>query len=980
MPDTSTNAPSVIHRFRERYRSDRDLGLSRSLGDYLEEFPGDDLAVARAYVDLQQGVREPSAADRIGSYRIIHELGRGGQGVVYLAEDVRLHRKVALKLMTGMWATSDDMIRRFRREAEVASRLDHPGICAIFDTGCDRDVPYIAMRFVPGDTLAVMIRNGREQLHATLPPEDRSGSGSAQTSSAASSPTVAAPRSATSFTHLATRNELMDVVRVFECVARALHHAHESGVIHRDIKPGNIVVTPDGDPVVLDFGLARDLLAEGASLTQTGACFGTPAFMSPEQFTVGSMIDRRTDVWSLGVSLYEVLTLRRPFSAPTRDAMADAIRRRAPVDPAAFNPSIPRDLRIVLETALQKDRNLRYQTALDLADDLCAVREHRPIAARRPGPLRRLVSWVEREPAKALLTALLCIALLAVAAIGGWAIARMPQIRTARELAHQNALERELEEGFLALADERYLMARRAFGRALIRQPDHLETVAALAIVHVYEGNPREALALLDDHASLVRREPALLWVRQTALWDAGERAAARALGPRLPKPETAFALFLRGELRASQWRRKGPKAWKPALEDFTAAVMMSPRARALYHIARAKAAAHLRDHAVARESVRALRRLWPDSVKARIATGFLLAFFAADEARQVLERVLAEDPQNVAALFRLGNVHLRERRFEDAILCYRRVLAEGAEGRSQSTRNNLGIALRKLGELEESAFVLETLHQDHPRYHDALYNLGITLGMLGQRRDAITAYRKALRLYARDPEALVNLGRQYAALKRTDRARKCYEEAIAINPNLPEAHNNLGNLFRRAGDHVAAERHLRRSVEVEPGYANAWCNLAGTLMQLKKWQECADAYSKSWSLGQRKSICNGLGTALWRLGRVREARNVFVRAVEIEPGRSRSWLNLGLVLRELDDPSAAIQSLRESLARKNAKRGAHRVLVTLLHHQDRCDEAVAELRRWAALAPDDEDRKRRLRVFETRHARGELPCVHRHQ
>jgi serine/threonine protein kinase len=199
-----------------------------------------------------------------------------------------------------------------------------------------------------------------------------------------------------------TRAQIQDLLTVFEKVARALHAAHEAGVVHRDIKPGNVMVTSAGEPVILDFGLAHAEDQDFESLTRPGDLFGTPAYMSPEQLTRGTLqLDRRTDVYSLGATLYECLTLKRPFEAPTREALYQAILSKEPPDPRSLNPAIPGDLRVVLETALAKDRDKRYQTALELAEELRRVRCYEPIVAKPAGPWTRLRRWSQRNPALA---------------------------------------------------------------------------------------------------------------------------------------------------------------------------------------------------------------------------------------------------------------------------------------------------------------------------------------------------------------------------------------------------------------------------------------------------------------------------------------------------------------------------------------------------------------------------------------------------
>ncbi|MBN2490752.1 MAG: serine/threonine protein kinase, partial [Planctomycetes bacterium] len=263
---SSSAAPDALAAFLRAYWTDRDSGQVRPLAAYLAQFPGAELAIAEEYLALEKGTPDAGGGEeeeeddgspglgpglglalggrnaRFGHYRLLRELGRGGQGEVYLAEDTRLKRKVALKILTTMGPLSETLLGRFRREAEVASRLDDPGICTVFDAGDVKGVPFIAMRYVEGESLAVKIAAAREQAmgaaSAIALDTDSTGAGSDTG---------------------AARAELLRIARLFEQVARSLHVAHRAAVIHRDIKPGNIVVTPDLVPVILDFGLAREL-------------------------------------------------------------------------------------------------------------------------------------------------------------------------------------------------------------------------------------------------------------------------------------------------------------------------------------------------------------------------------------------------------------------------------------------------------------------------------------------------------------------------------------------------------------------------------------------------------------------------------------------------------------------------------------------------------------------------------------------------
>ena len=409
MLDSSDSSASILFDLADQLLADGAEGRLKPLAHYLGRFPGHEELVAREYLSTSRalgfeptadGTHVPSRAsaatpaakrarpETIGPYRILDVLGRGGQGTVYRALDTRLDRTVALKVLSlSLASVSQGRRTRFRREAAIVSRLDHPGICTILDADLEGDTPYIAMRYVEGETLAAALSRAKEE-------RDDSSSHS----------TGATPTSASRLLAPARALELAEALVFFEKAARALHAAHEAGVVHRDVKPGNIMVSTDGSPVILDFGLARGDEEESVHLTRSDEVFGTPAYISPEQLESGKNVDRRTDVYSLGVVLYECLTLERPFQGDTTGALAEAIRRAPMPPPTRANPALPSDLAVVLETALEKDVARRYATALEFAEELRRVREYEPIRARPAGPLLKLTRWSQRNPVLATAT------------------------------------------------------------------------------------------------------------------------------------------------------------------------------------------------------------------------------------------------------------------------------------------------------------------------------------------------------------------------------------------------------------------------------------------------------------------------------------------------------------------------------------------------------------------------------------------------
>ncbi len=408
--------------FLAQYHRDLAADHRRSASDYLAQFPGADGLICEELARLLAPEAGGERQNEIGPYTIERELGRGAQGVVYMAHDRRLHRRVALKVLKNLSGESSEIVLRFRREAELASRLDHPGICSVLEMGSSQSTHYLAMRFVEGETLASVLSKQRasntdlETAHLRISEADSRP----EASVASEPPDTDRPK---------TLHEITEAILIIEKAAHALHHAHTLGIIHRDIKPGNIMIAQSGDPVVLDFGLARETDGESASLTHSGDLFGTPAYMSPEQLLAKRVVlDARTDVYSLGVTLYEAVTLRRPFEAPTREALFHAIQVSEPANPRKHNPNLARDLVTVIQTAIAKDRNRRYQSAQDLAEDLRRVRSREPIKARPQPVWVKAGLWCKRHPGIAAAT------VAALLSLAGGLIATMNQ-RDRAELA-----------------------------------------------------------------------------------------------------------------------------------------------------------------------------------------------------------------------------------------------------------------------------------------------------------------------------------------------------------------------------------------------------------------------------------------------------------------------------------------------------------------------------------------------------------------
>lgn len=331
-----------------------------------------------------QELRKKLSTRFVGSYEILSEIASGGMGVVYKARHSRLGRIAAIKLIKAGELANDDQIRRFHLEAQATAELDHPGIVQVYEVGQEDNQHYLAMAFIDGQTLWQMVKD------SPLPPRQ--------------------------------------AARIMQQVAEAVHYAHCKGIIHRDLKPQNILVTKDGQPKVTDFGLAKRQAAD-SGLTGTGQILGTPSYMPPEQISANSSdVGPLADVYSLGATLYCLLTGRPPFQAATPLNTMLQVLEQDPVSPRSLSGGISSDLETICVKCLQKDWGRRYQSAMAFAEDLVRYQSGEPILARPVGQLERGWRWCRRNPVVSGAISLAAFLLFTVAIVSTLAYLRESQL------------------------------------------------------------------------------------------------------------------------------------------------------------------------------------------------------------------------------------------------------------------------------------------------------------------------------------------------------------------------------------------------------------------------------------------------------------------------------------------------------------------------------------------------------------------------
>jgi serine/threonine protein kinase/WD40 repeat protein len=520
---------ALAEEFVARYRK----GERPSLTEYVNRYPelAEEIRDLFPALVMMEDVRPASASgpaaeapaagtqqpERVGDYRILREVGRGGMGVVYEAEQESLGRHVAIKVLPAHALLDPKHLQRFEREARAAARLHHTNIVPVFGVGEDAGLHYYVMQFIQGQSLdqvldelkrlrklrngkaakppdrpvhtqrvaasevAEALLTGRFSLAPVVAPREPAA-GAPDTSTLVVAPSASDSSTAVHLPGQAEHTTLSEsgrgywqgVGRIGVQVAEALAHAHGQGVLHRDIKPSNLLLDTHGTVWVTDFGLAKSSDSDG--LTQTGDIVGTLRYMAPERFQGKS--DARSDLYGLGVTLYELLTLRPAFAEADRARLVGRVLREEPPRPRRLSAQVPRDLETIVLKAIAKEPTQRYATAAEMAEDLRRFLTDRPVKARRASPVERLWRWCRRNPALASALGAAAVLLVTVAVVSTVAAVWLKAERdhVAQERGHAQQAERK------ARLREAEALVGQAHGTRLSRRPgQRFEALDALS-------------------------------------------------------------------------------------------------------------------------------------------------------------------------------------------------------------------------------------------------------------------------------------------------------------------------------------------------------------------------------------------------------------------------------------------------------------------------------------------------------------------
>ncbi len=898
---------------------------------------------------------------RIGPYELLAPLGRGGMGIVYRARHAALGRDVAIKVIIGPHARDPLHLERFRLEALAAARLRHPNLVAIHDVGADGEAAYIVMELVEGESLGDRI--------------ERDGPMPARAAAA-----------------------------LVEKLARALHYAHESLILHRDVKPANVLVGDDGEPRLADFGLAKQLDGGGASgPTRSGQALGTPGFMAPEQIRSDDPIGPRADVYGAGATLYALLTGEPPFVGGSPLEVIARMQRTDPAPPSVRRPAagVDRDLDTICLRALEREPARRYPGAAELADDLRRWLRHEPIHARPPTLVERVAKWARRNPVAARVAAVatLVVTVAAVAATGvvvragsrADARARAEILAEARssttaaldelalldaagagsderidvalgafdaarrwsEVAPDDAaasrarFEAGIALGDLALVDGQWALARRAYREALASAVD--------------DARARAALAAAEAGRSEVERRRAADVAEQIALARAGDLARDDRLTDavfaiaRYPTAETVATLT--AELRAVT------AALREAERGLYLEVAGEPGAPSPAEIDRAiaaRAAVSSTGSALGEDAIEIMRRAHRAVMEAGLRrTGNSVLPLSA---RLVASRQERDVPAGELAVARLsaeaiGRIAGLEPRLDlsDAIAALGEYLdAESDELRAVA----VGLALVRIGggRVEPLLAMAQGRHGPTSVFQRRIERAGPGAGTgrrvsSGERSAAADipsrgdAPGDARSLLGR-AEVLERSGDPHGAVELLDRA-------IEVAPELVDAWNNRALIRDRLGDHAGALADLEQAIALDPWNGTSRAN-RGLLRK-----NLGDLRGALADLDEAVRVAPRDPHVLSSRGIVRRAAKMLEGALAdldtslaIDPNRASSWVNRSNVKNDLGDPKGACDDLDRAATLEPREPSIYYNRANLRKRMGQLREAIADYTRAHELEP----------------------------
>jgi TolB-like protein/Tfp pilus assembly protein PilF len=770
-----------------------------------------------------------------GDYELLEQIGRGGQGVVFRARQKSLNRIVALKVIgLGHWAT-EAHLKRFRLEAEAAATLEHPGIVPIHEVGEREGQCYFSMKFVEGGQLDEVVRR--------------------------------APMS------------IRQAVELIAKVARTVHYAHEHGILHRDIKPGNILLDAKGEPHLTDFGLAR-LVESESTVTRTLEVLGTPSYMAPEQAVGNNAAVSVTDVYGLGAVLYQLLTGQPPFAGGTTYETIKLLLDTEPRQPRLLNPKIDRDLSTICLKCLEKDPKRRYSSALALAEDLDRWLKHEPIRARRTGVFTRGKKWARRNPSIAVMAAML-LALAVPLGVTIWksefvrqpvttGIAVLPFENLGDEKEHGafvDGVQDDILTKLAKIADLKVISRTSVMdyrGKRNLRQIGN-----DLRVSHVLEGSVRRAGTHLRLNAQLIdTRTDTHVWAEQYdrdlndlfAIQSEIAQRVAERLNARITATEKltikgkptadliAFDLYTRGKnlFLTAPFSGKGGADLLEAIDLLNQAVARDPSFFQAYCLL---AEVHgflywFGDHtpgrlALEEAAIQAASRLRPDAGETHLARAGNLygSHLDYDGALAELEVARRSLPNERGVFGMMASIQGCQGRWEESIRSFERAVE--LDPRNVTTLFQSGLSYATVRRYAEQKSKLDRILTIDPN------NLPVKADRafveVDWKADTRPLHELIVEIRATNPAAMPKIADKWLLCELAERDVAAAKDVLKAAGEITLGHNNVyfpgpfaeGVIARMTNDEhkaqlafTAARAEQEKTIQAQPDYGPPWCVL----------------------------------------------------------------------------------------------------------------------------------------------------------
>lgn len=823
-----------------------------------------------------------SVGQRIGNYEITAKLGSGGMGDVYSARDLRLPRRVAIKTARADELKDPSLQARFMREARTASELNHSNIVTIHEVFSADGFDLIVMEYVEGQTLSEVLRFGG------LP--------------------------------------IRTVLEYAMQIAKGLNRAHTAGIIHRDLKPGNIMITEDGLVKILDFGLAKHYEASAADdtvtsvLTEAGTVLGTCAYMSPEQAKGDVALDGRSDIFSFGVVLYEMIAGARPFTGGTSLSVLEKIICEPPPDLHSVRPDVPPALGEIVTRALQKNRDLRFASVSEMLRSLNAVAAGQTSSSNDPGAVT--VTTHDPPPPVGVFRR-----------IRRWAAARKRLVALSCTLVFALAV--------LAVPQVRQFISSRIEAGSLLRVQKH---VVLLPLANI--GNVSENEALCDGLMETLTSKLSSLEEGRGSLWVVPASEVRRRKVSDAAKARQLFGTTL--AIDGSVQRDERGIRLTLNLVD----------ARTMQLINSAVVDDRLGDlTALENGALARLVELLEIDVDPATLSGLSSAASANPAAYESYLRAVG----HIQRYDKAGSLDTAVKLLDGALQADSRfALAYGA----------LGEAYRLKNSLDQNPAWLEKARQSCTRaiqINAQLAPVYVTLGRIhdstGQPDLAIQEFQRALKLDSRSPEALSGLARTFERQGRIAEAEDTFKQAAALRPDYWDGYSRLGNFYIRQHRFEDALANFRRVVELTPDNSVAYVNLGSVQFRLNRWQDARASFEKSISISPTYAAYSNLGTIYYNEGRFGDAARTYEEALKLNAEDYRVWAALAMAYRWNGDSAKrrapmerAVQMAEAAVRAQPNDAFAQALLAT--YYSDLGQREKAQQRAEAALAraPDNAD------------------------